>query len=186
MGRSCLSRASVCAAVLLLICTVALPPSVASPAGDDRAEADGRFRVECLAEIEAAGSGVCRERFWINGSTVGRGPPELYIHDQSAFFAGAGIASNATLTWIDASGTVVFKVDCRNLVGVDVLDFSHLVLRPPAEDERPGAYPDGLPVRCDLIRDRNTFEPGRQTLQINARGSPDRLDGVHGAMDFRT
>lgn len=186
MGRSRLLRASVCAAVLLLIGTVALPPSVASPVADDRAETDGRFRVECLAEIEGAGSGVCRERFWINGSTAGRGPPELYVHDQSAFFAGVGIASNATLTWIDANGTAVFKVDCRNLVGVDVLDFSHLVVRPPAEEEGPGASSDGLPVRCDFIEDRDEFVPGRQTLRINARGNPDWIDGVHGALDFET
>lgn len=179
-------RASVCLAALLLIATVALPPGLASPIGDDGAGSDRTFRPECLAKIDADGVDVCRDDFWINGSGVGRGSPRLLVHDDALLFAGVGIAKNVTLTWIDADDVVVYKVDCRKVAGVDFLDYAHFTARPPAEDERPDAYPSGLPVRCHLLEDRRTFAPGLQTLMINARGKPDRIDGVHGSMLFET
>lgn len=186
MGRSCPLRASVCLAVLLLIVSFALPAGLASSPDDDGAGTDRKIEPGCRADVGGNGVGVCRSEFWVNSSGVERGSPQLLVHDDSLFFAGVGIANNATLTWIDADEVVVYKVDCRNLAGVDFLDFSHFSARPPTENERPDAYPSGLPVRCTLLEDRGDFAPGRQTLMINAQGNPDRLDGVHGSMLFET
>lgn len=177
-------RASVCLAVLLLTVS-SLPAGLASATGDG-AGSDSTIEPGCRADLGGNGVGVCRAEFWINSSGVERGSPQLLVHDDALLFAGVGIADNATLTWIDADDVVVYKVDCRNLVGVDFLDFAHVSARPPTENERPDAYPSGLPVRCSLLEDRRTFEPGLQTLMINAQGNPAWIDGVHGSMLFET
>lgn len=180
-------HASTCLAALLVVASLVAPTVTA-----DEGEVETAFSqsVRCQADIEADGSGVCREGFWINSSNVDRSSPSLHVHDEDILnLFGGGIADNATLTWVDADGAVVYKVDCRNLIGVDLF-FTQAAARPPTNEETPepapgiNELPVTSPVRCVVLRDAGTYAPGLQTLRINAFADPGSIDGVSGGFDY--